>query len=197
MDKIYFRLRKVKEEPNELLDHSKLLGKPVCPRDYFEDVLDEDDYFVAQINLEELKDFDTPLPKTGFIYFFVNVETYECKMFYTSKEPEEVIDDINDGFDEVSYGCVDALYIEFDKDLEEGNYILGEIGEDDLDFESLVSPKDNIIFMCLDSLEMPQEEKALLFASIAPYDGYYIFTMKKEDLENHKFNKLLFFDWGS
>ena len=196
MKPIYFKLTRQINEENSSLDRSKLLGAPVVPQGFLDDKLTDNDYFVAQINLEEIASFDTLLPKKGFLYFFIDVEDNQTKVLFTEEEPVEAITDINEAFDRDAYGAVEALYMDFDESIEEGNAILSD-KLDDLDVSDLLSMDDYEILLLLDSLYMPEgDEKALTFASIAPYDGYYIFAIRKEDLKRHDFSHVLFIDWG-
>ena len=197
MRPIYFSFNRVEEEENNSYDRSKLLGVPAVPSGFLDDKLTEDDYFIGQINLEEIATEDSPLPKKGFLYFFVDVDTSKAKVLYTEEEPNELITDINDGSDPVSYGDTHALYMDFDDNEEDGCAILSDKGED-IGLESFLEDGDYEILLLLDSLSMPDgDQKALTFADIAPYDGYYVFLIKRDDLAKHDFSKVLFLDWGS
>lgn len=196
MKPIYFSLSRVEEEENKNLDRSKLLGIPVCPAGFLDDKLDDEDYYIGQINLEEIAKFESPLPKKGFLYFFVNVDTYGAKVLYTDEEPTEAIADINASFDEIAYGSTKALYMDFDEDLDEGCCLFSDQLED-LDLQVILSDKDYQLLLLLDSLFMPEcEERALLFTDLAPYDGFYVFAAKGKDIKNKDFSKVRFIDWG-
>ena len=67
-------------EDNEILNKSKIGGKPYLPKDFIWPYYQEFPLsFLAQINLEEVKslDKDNLLPSTGMLYFFYELETEE------------------------------------------------------------------------------------------------------------------------
>ena len=197
MKPIYFKLKRVEKEKNEELDHSKFLGAPVFPEGFLDKHgIGENDYFLLQMNLEELKDKDTLLPKEGFLYFFVDVDTYEAKVFHTTEELKEVYDDINEGFDEEDFGDTKAQYMYFDDELKEGHYILGDI-EEDLDLEAYTDTEGYVTLLSVDSLELDPKHPIWRFASIAPLDGWYLFLIKEEDLKKGDFSHVKFVDFGS
>lgn len=76
---INFVLERVELEPNEMLDTSKVFGAPAFPKDFMNRHRLNEDYFFAQINLDELKEYDTPLPKEGMLYFFLRWQKYNIK----------------------------------------------------------------------------------------------------------------------
>ena len=67
-------------EDNEILNKSKIGGKPYLPKDFVWPYYQELPLsFLAQINLEEVKalDKDNLLPDRGMLYFFYELETQE------------------------------------------------------------------------------------------------------------------------
>ena len=67
-------------EDNEILNKSKIGGKPYLPKDFVWPYYQELPLsFLAQINLEEVKalDKDNLLPDKGMLYFFYELETEE------------------------------------------------------------------------------------------------------------------------
>ena len=84
-------------EDNEILNKSKIGGKPYLPKDFVWPYYQELPLsFLAQINLEEVKalDKDNLLPDKGMLYFFYELETEEW------------------GFKPENKGCSKVLYFE-------------------------------------------------------------------------------------
>lgn len=198
MKSLHFSVNRVLEEENATLDTSKLLGAPVFPEDFFEkNNIDVNDYFVAQLNLSEIKDPNGLLPKTGLLYFFLDINSLLPKVIYEPREPETVMDDINDGFDEESCGNTHALYMEFnDEDEPREQLLLGDI-DPDLDLGCFLDIDGYVTLLQLDALELPQEHPVLQFTTLSKYDGYYIFLIKESDLRKGDFSKVKFVDYGS
>ena len=110
MKPLLFSLKRVSHEENANLDHSKLLGTPVFPEDFFETHdLNDNDYFVAQLNLSEIKDPNGLLPNKGFLYFFLDIDELTPKVIYEPRDPEMMMDDINESFDKDYCGDTKAL----------------------------------------------------------------------------------------
>ena len=194
MKTINFSLNRVEQEENATLDTSKLLGSPVFPSDFLEtNDINDNDYFVAQINLSEIKDPNGLLPEKGWLYFFLDFEDLTPKVFYEQREPEEVVDDINEGFDKSFCGDTTALYMDFKG---KGHFLLGDINED-LDLYSFTEIDGYMVLLMLDALEFPPNHPILQFSILSKYDGYYIFLIKEEDLRKKDFSKVKFVDYGS
>ena len=104
-------------EDNEILNKSKIGGKPYLPKDFVWPYYQELPLsFLAQINLEEVKalDKDNLLPDKGMLYFFYELETEEW------------------GFKPENKGCSKVLYfedtsnfelIDFPEDMEDYNIV--------------------------------------------------------------------------
>ena len=100
-------------DDNEILNKSKIGGKPYLPKDFVWPYYQELPLsFLAQINLEEVKslDKDKLLPSKGMLYFFYELETEEW------------------GYHPESKGCAKVFYfedtsnfelIDFSKDMED------------------------------------------------------------------------------
>ena len=104
-------------EDNEILNKSKIGGKPYLPKDFVWPYYQEFPLsFLAQINLEEVKslDKDNLLPDKGMLYFFYELETEEW------------------GFKPENKGCSKVFYyedisnfelIDFPEDMEDYNIV--------------------------------------------------------------------------
>lgn len=196
MKPLHFHVYRVTKEENANLDHSKLLGTLVAPEDFFEkNDINDNDYFVGQLNLSEIKDPNGLLPSKGFLYFFLDIEDLTPKVIYEERDPSMMVDDINEGFDKGFCGDTHALYIEFDNETD-SQYLLGDIDES-LDLQAFTDVDGYVVLMQLDALELPQQDTVLQFATLAKYDGYYIFMIKENDLRKHDFSKVKFVDYGS
>ncbi len=83
------------------VESSKLFGEVFLPENWLEtDTFSPDEYFIAQINLQ---DFNCEfLPKTGYLYFFLEVvslsgEKFRGKVRYFNGEPNAYTD-FNEGY---------------------------------------------------------------------------------------------------
>ena len=104
-------------EDNEILNKSKIGGKPYLPKDFVWPYYQELPLsFLAQINLEEVKslDKDNLLPDKGMLYFFYELETEEW------------------GYELKNKGCAKVFYyedisnfelIDFPEDMEDYNIV--------------------------------------------------------------------------
>lgn len=193
MKPIYFKLTKILKESPETFEKSKILGSPVFPKDFIERNDLEDKYFVMQLNLSELNIYNsnTILPSQGFLYFFLDVNTYPYKpsVIYTSEEVIEVYDDINDIYED--FGDYHGYMIEFDDNPECGHYLLGDINQD-LDLDCEFDTTGYVTLLEIDSLNLPEN-----CMQIGQPDGWYIFLIKEKDLRNLNFKKVKFVDFGS
>ena len=197
MKSLNFSVRRVDTEENASLDTCKLLGAPVFPEDFFEkNHIRDNDYFVAQLNLSEIKDPNGLLPTSGFLYFFLDIDKLTPKVIYEPRDPETVMDDINDGFDKDSCGDTRALYMEFEGSGPKEQFILGDI-DPSLDLDCFTNTDGYVVLLQLDALELPQHDMVLQFTTLCKYDGYYIFLIKEEDLKKGNFSKVKFADFGS
>ena len=78
---------------SEIIDKSKIGGKPYLPKDFIWPYYQELPLsFLAQINLEEVNSFDKDklLPSTGMLYFFYELETEEWGYHPESKDCAKV-----------------------------------------------------------------------------------------------------------
>ena len=88
---------------SELVDKSKIGGKPYLPKDFVWPYYQELPLsFLAQINLEEVNSFDKDklLPSTGMLYFFYELETQEW------------------GYSPQNKGCAKVFYFEDSSNFE-------------------------------------------------------------------------------
>lgn len=195
MKPIYFTQTKVDPEPGPLLDRSKFLGAPAFPEGFMDrNELGDTDYFIAQVNLEEVGEQDL-LPSHGYLYFFLDVLTLEPKVFFEQGEPAEVVSDFNEAFDPDEFGPIEAYHFVFGVD--KGHFLFGD-PDPDLDLGMyLENPEDYVTLLQIDSLSLPDGEALFQIGSLAPYDGYYIFLIKREDLEKLDFTKVRYIDYGS
>ena len=83
------------------LEESKLFGEVYLPDTWLEeDVFSPFEFFVAQINLKQLK--SEYLPADGYLYFFIEAYSFsknkmKAKVRYCAEEPDAYTD-FNDGF---------------------------------------------------------------------------------------------------
>lgn len=83
------------------LEESKLFGEVYLPDAWLEeDVFSPFEFFVAQINLEQVR--SEYLPQKGYLYFFVEAYSFtknkmKAKVRYFKEEPDAYTD-FNDGF---------------------------------------------------------------------------------------------------
>ena len=195
MEPIYYKLKACKKEPNARLDGCKVLGSPVFPENFLEKhPLSEDDYFVAQVNLSELPK-RPGIPNEGWLYFFVNVETLKPTVFYTKEEPAELVDNINESFDEDYYGTTICHYMEFNEESEA--FLFGD-NCPDLDLGMYLKDEDEkFTLLQIDALGFPKKSRILRLGNLATNDGYFIFVMPKKDLAKLNFKNVELIDYGS
>ncbi|MBR3864266.1 MAG: DUF1963 domain-containing protein [Clostridia bacterium] len=83
------------------VENSKLFGDVFLPESWLEnDLFSPDEYFIAQINLQDLN--CEILPKTGYLYFFLeilspNADKVRAKVRYFDGEPDAYTD-FNEGY---------------------------------------------------------------------------------------------------
>ena len=83
------------------IEDSKLFGEVYLPNEWLEeDVFSPFEFFLCQLNLEQLKIPD--LPQVGYLYFFVDAfslteSKMKAKVRYFSEEPDAYTD-FNDGY---------------------------------------------------------------------------------------------------
>ena len=87
MDGIYFTQKRIEGETEETYIKSKFLGTPVFPEGLLYDENDEfilydTEYFIMQLNLEEIAGKNPKLPQKGMLYFFIDVDTLEPRVIY-------------------------------------------------------------------------------------------------------------------
>ena len=192
MEALHFALKRVAKEKNADLDACKLLGAPVMPLGFSEKLgLDEVDYFVAQIRCDAFAP-RPPFPEKGYLYFFINVETMEPKVFYTEEEPAELVSDINDGFDRDSYGDPTCLMMELGKDG--GSFLFGDV-DPDIGLEGDTSTAGKLTLLEIDALSLPQgKQKPLIFGDFGMGDGHWVFLIDEKDLKNRRFDRVEFIE---
>lgn len=121
---------------------SKFFGSPTFPKGLI-DRLNDDTVFIAQIRLEDIKEYDKEniLPHTGYLYFFLETSDdspYTEKkgsVIYTKEEIEVIYDDFNK-VSPISEGLNEDYLIEFFEcdDSYTGIKLLGyPSGVDDID----------------------------------------------------------------
>lgn len=97
----------IKATNQDDLGASKFFGAPVIPSKW-ENIFAEDELFLCQIRLSEISelDIDDKLPHTGYLYIFLHMDSYPYQphILYYDGEPDMVIDDFNDAFDEYING---------------------------------------------------------------------------------------------
>ena len=184
---IPYRITRIDLEPNEQLDMSKLFGSPVLPRRFMSRHRLNDDYYFAQINLEELAPFRTPLPRTGMLYIFLRFDKMDIvpRVIYTDRPPEEVLVDANEAFDDLYFP--DALQLHVGEG--EDGYMLG-------DFDQAVPEADRddyVVLLKADPLGMGLDDFPTLFN---PDDELY-FVMDAEDLAGGRFDRVRLVGHGS
>ena len=185
---INFVLERVELEPNEMLDTSKVFGAPAFPKDFMNRHRLNEDYFFAQINLDELKEYDTPLPKEGMLYFFLRWQKYNIKpvVLYSKEELYEVMNGVNEIFGELDFE--DALYMKFCEQGESG-YLL-----DEFDQEIPEADRDDyIVLLKVDPLNVLASD----FPIFNNPDDEIYFVISKEDLLANNFKKVKLFFHGS
>ena len=111
------------------VEHSKLFGEVFLPENWLEtDIFSPDEYFIAQINLQ---DFNCEfLPKSGYLYFFLEVlsssgEKVRAKVRYFDGEPDAYTD-FNEGYfdeDEVVYALEKSDIGNLSFEVEDGENI--------------------------------------------------------------------------
>lgn len=200
MEGIYFTQKKIENEGPETYACSKFLGTLAIPQGLLhnkdgEFILTDADYFVMQLNLADIADRETLLPKEGMLYFFVDVDDLKPKVIFAkdiSNCKLEVYDDINDGFDRESYGETDGYRLVFDKSLDDGHYVLGDV-DPDLDLETDIDIDGYVTLLEIDYLALPNDNM-LNFGELAPGDGHYIFLIKEDDLKKCRFSRVKLVD---
>lgn len=197
MKGIYFKQKRIEEEGPENYECSKLLGSPVFPEGFLgsgEDyLLTDDDFFIMQLNLSDVKGCCEYLPDSGFLYFFLDVDDLTPKVLYTEDEVIEVIDDINECFDG-EYGKTDAYELVFGSEDQDGHLLLGELDED-IGLEGFTDTDGYVTLLQIDALELPDE--ILRLETICRLDGYFVFLIKEEDLKRRDFSRVIFVDCGT
>ncbi len=185
---MYFKLQKMEFENEMNYEKSKIGGSPVFPIGFFTENNLEEDMFIAQVNLNEIK--CEGLPQEGYLYFFLNVDKYpyQPKVFYTKEQVREVYEDINEGFED--YGRIDAY--EIIPTTEDYGHSLATLPNPELDIDCMVDTTDLIVLLELDSLELPTN-----VLNLGTPDGWYLFVIQKNDLENLDFSKVEFVSYGS
>jgi len=131
---------------NEILNKSKIGGKPYLPKDFVWPYYQELPLsFLAQINLEEVKslDKDNLLPDKGMLYFFYELETEEW------------------GYELKNKGCAKVFYYE-----DTSNFELIDFPKDMKDYcqvpEFKVNFKSNTSYPSYENFEKLNENDILL-----------------------------------
>lgn len=197
MKGIYFSQTPIEQESEQTYACSKFLGCPTFPQNFLIDadgecILSESDYFIMQVNLQDIAHRQSLLPNEGMLYFFIDVDTYEPKVLYASDlqtGPLEVYDDINDAFS-ADFGITQGYRLVFDESLQEGHYLAGDINPD-LDIYADTDTEGYITLLEIDFLALPREDM-LTFGYLAPLGGHYVFLIKEEELMELDFSNVKF-----
>lgn len=145
---------------------SRFFGEPLVPEKWaMREPWSEDCYFMCQINLDDVKEYDKNglLPKKGMMYFFVNTDSddLDVKVFYTPKDPDTVYEECNMGFeDEVGYDIFTDYVMAFG-DGESNNFILGEEGDDVILFQYDPSESEMDLFSDVGTVRVTISRDAL------------------------------------
>ena len=133
-------------EDSEILNKSKIGGRPYLPKDFVWPYYQELPLsFLAQINLEEVKalDKDNLLPDKGMLYFFYELETQEW------------------GYSPQDKGCAKVFYFE-----DTSNFELIDFPEDMEDYykipEFKVNFKSNISLPSYEDFDNLNEDEKIL-----------------------------------
>ena len=133
-------------DDNEILNKSKIGGKPYLPKDFVWPYYQELPLsFLAQINLEEVKalDKDNLLPDKGMLYFFYELETEEW------------------GYHPKSKGCAKVFYFEDSSNFELIDFPKNM--EDDYKIpEFKINFKSNISLPSYEDFDILNEEEKIL-----------------------------------
>ena len=175
-------------EQNKDLDRSKIFGSPTFPSDFMNKKKLNDDYFFAQINLDEIKDYQDVLPKEGMLYFFLRPTKYsfKAKVIYSKEELAEVMGEVNEMFGDLCFN--DALYMNFNEG-EGHNYLLGEFDQEVPEADR----DDYVVLLKVDPLNILASD----FPIFANPDDELYFVIDKEDLKNLNFKNVKFITHGS
>lgn len=194
MQATYFSLKQIQQEGPETYALSKLLGVPVFPIGFLKhkngkSKLSPADYFVMQLNLQELANFPTQLPKQGMLYFFVDVDSLQPKVLFADDLDCDwgFVDDINDGF-APEFGNTQGYQVVFDGQLQEGHFVAGDINPD-IDLEADLDTTGYVTLLEIDKLCLPHDNM-LKFGNFAG-DGRYVFLIKQSHLQKHDFSKVV------
>lgn len=194
MQGLPFTLTRVEQEKNAELDACKLLGAPVFPKDFVKkNKIKPNDYFVAQVCCDSLP-APEPFPKKGFLYFFLDINTLKPKVIFTEEEPEELVDDINAGFDVESCGDPTCLQMKFG---EGESFLFGE-PDPDIGLEGFTDLDGKLTLLQIDGLGLPEgDERPFRFGTYALLDGYWVFLIREEDLKKGNFKNVEFVEVNS
>ena len=180
---ISFAAQRVKYELNDTLDTSKLFGSPTFPAHFMRRKRLQQDYFFAQLNLEQLAPYNRVLPRTGMLYFFLHFgpKGIRPKVLYSDEPLYEVMDGVNEAFGENNFA--DALHLRFGEEAErEDGYVLGpfdqEVPEADRD--------DYMVLLKVDPLEMGIAD----FPVFESPDDEIYFVLDEEDLTKGRFDRV-------
>ncbi|MGN1044693.1 MAG: DUF1963 domain-containing protein [Candidatus Methanomethylophilaceae archaeon] len=110
---------------------SRMFGDPVVPEGWADsEPWTEDEIFMCQINLDDLKGYDTDglLPEKGYLYFFADMtDGIVIRPILSEDEPDTIYEDCNMGFDEVEGDIFTDWVIRFGKGR---SSVLGRDGGD-------------------------------------------------------------------
>ena len=191
MEPLRFHLNRVEEEPSADLDACKLLGAAVMPEGFLDRLrLKPTEYFIAQIRCDAFPSRE-PFPDKGYLYVFLDINSLKPRVVYTEKEPAELIDDLNSGFDEEACGDPTCLQMKFDP--EGGCRLFSEI-DPDIGLESDVDTDGKLVLLQIDAYSLPEiEPRAFRFGDFGGLnDGYWVFLIKEEDLKKRDFRHVEF-----
>lgn len=184
MDFLNFSCFKVKNDylnNEDKLINSKLMGVPVFPLNFFDAYGLDTFMFIGMINLEQIKMYNLPLPKEGFIYFFLDIDESPMvpKVIYCNQPLAEAAVDFNDYYDE--FGHIDAYHMKF---CEGTNQFLGEFTIDNL---KSITNEDYVCLLKIDKDNLPED-----FPIFDSFNGPSYYLIKKDELKDLNFNNVIY-----
>lgn len=198
MNGIYFTCEGYEREVDERVCSSKLLGAPTIPEGFLsreENALYDEEFFVMQLNLGDIDGTAWGLPRSGYLYFFVDVSDMTPRVLYTEDEPGEIISDINDAF-LGEYGKTNPHYLTFLGEGGEGCFVLGPVNPD-LGLEAEINTDEYVTLLEIDGLALPEDADILRIGYGLPLGGHLMFLIKPEDLAKRDFSRVILLETES
>ncbi len=167
-------------------------GHPVVNKKLLKKDLEKEDMFIGQINLEDVKPYDTEnlLPSSGMIYIYYDIYSHSYQLFYYKEKGEILVEDFNTQFD---FGRFDKpLAVAFENpETEEEKHAYGT--KMLCDVPEAVKEKmpnldeDYICFLVMCPPKLDYFEKQYLVM----VKKYSCILIKKKDLKAKKFSKII------